>query len=442
MDKKIIHTALAVLMSLGAAACSSGGSEKPGVSQEEYKAQQAEAELLQAESNAKIKSESSISYSEQAKVLAIKARDYIAKALAATDSAEATKYADLAAQAIAEANSAIKNAEEGAKDSAKAAVLVNSSATNSYTSAAAAALQEAKDETTHLSTLNNTVSNHVTKLKEQETDAIELTNFRVSTTNYSYKRSDSVVHNYADVAKRDTLLAEIKNNENLIAGGTSCAAGTPGNPGACFGGGKLGKAAGSREGEIVPGKAKGTVLGSYAQAYSGYAVIREAYDGNADSNVGDANAYLALVDSNNLVKDKKLVTDATYMGTASYTLNGNTAVRTDLLTMNVKDDAISGNVYRTTTNGKGVTSTNTYVQFRTAGISVDDVSGVVGFNGKAFIDTSAKSVVGTSPKTTSDAANGTYQGVFAGPNAKEVVGTFETNSNIEKSVRGAFAASK
>ncbi|MDG2941098.1 hypothetical protein [Exercitatus varius] len=442
MDKKIIHTALAVLMSLGAAACSSGGNEEPGISQEEYKAQQAAAELSKAENTAKTKSESSILYSEQAKTSAAKAKDYITKALAATDSAEATKYADLAAKAIAEADGAIKNAEADAKDSDKAAALVNSSTTNSYASAAAVALQEAKNTTTNLSTLNNTVSDHVTKLKEQETDAIELANFKVSTTNYSYKRPDSVVHNYADVAKRDVLLAEIKKNENLVAGGTSCAAGTAGNPGECFGGGKLGKTAGSREGEVVPGKAKGTVLGSYAQAYSGYAVIREAYDGNADSNVGDANAYLALADSNNLVKDKKLVTDATYTGTASYTLNGNTAVRTDLLTMNVKDDSISGNVYRTTTSGKGVTSTKTYVQFRTAGISIDDVSGVVGFNGKAFIDTSAKSVTGTSPKTTSDTANGTYQGVFAGPNAKEVVGTFETNSNIEKSVRGAFAASK
>lgn len=344
----------------------------------------------------------------------------------ATSSATANDSVTRATEALLKLEVAA-NAAKVAADKAK-----NVASASEKAAEAAKATQVAADE----------IANLVTNGKNAVKEATLAVNVLISrekemTTSYSYSRSDSIVKDYLDTTKRDALLTEIKKNpNNLVAGGNSCEAGTANKPGPCFAGGTI-----SKTGEVVQGKERGTLLGSYAQSYSGYAVLREEYSNlSGVANTGDANAYLALAQSDQLVSDKALVTNATYTGTASYSTRGRGVIATDLLTMNMKDDNISGYVYRTVTSGRGNTTTRTYVQMRDAQIKVDN--GVVGFDGNAFIDSSAKGVNGNVPTSTADAANGTYRGVFVGPNAKEVVGTFETNTDVVDSVRGAFAGSK
>lgn len=323
-------------------------------------------------------------------------------------------------------NAAIVSARTSAAQAKEVAAVSNTA--NTASQEADAALQQIEQLAANANAALTNSTNRVNSLVTQE---------KSSTTAYSYGRTDSIVQDYMDSAKRDALLNEIKTSKALQAGGTSCAAGTATAPKECFAGAK------AKDGTIIEGKARGTVLGSYAQAYSGYAVIREEYNTLANKNPGDANAYIAIADSSQLVSDKTLVTDATYNGTASYTTGGTALITTDLLTMNVADNKISGYVYRTTSlRGKDVT--RTYMQFKDSNIDVKQ--GIVGFDGEAVINTAPKQVEGVLPTTESiqngKEVQGTYQGVFAGPNAKEVVGTFETKAGVERSVRGAFAGSK
>lgn len=323
-------------------------------------------------------------------------------------------------------NAAIASARASVAQAKEVAVVSNTA--NTASQEADAALQKMEQLAANANVALTNSTNRVNSLVTQE---------KSSTTAYSYGRTDSIVQDYMDSAKRDALLNEIKTSKALQAGGTSCAAGTATAPKECFAGAK------AKDGTIIEGKARGTVLGSYAQAYSGYAVIREEYNTLANKNPGDANAYIAIADSSQLVSDKTLVTDAVYNGTASYTTGGTALITTDLLTMNVADNKISGYVYRTTSlRGKDVT--RTYMQFKDSNIDVKQ--GIVGFDGEAVINTAPKQVEGVLPTTESiqngKEVQGTYQGVFAGPNAKEVVGTFETKDGVERSVRGAFAGSK
>lgn len=171
----------------------------------------------------------------------------------------------------------------------------------------------------------------------------------------------------------------------------------------------------------------GKVLQSKQLSYAGYGVIRETY-GLADQGV-PTNAFFYYVDTP--TTDKALVVNATYTGQAHYSRqNGpNVMATTDPLVMNVVDGQISGKV--TKTSGSGVVSD--VISFDKAEIVAEQNR--VSFNGSATFHSSSFGNKGD--------ISGSYQGQFAGANAQEVVGTFESqNSAKESSVQGAFSATK
>lgn len=186
---------------------------------------------------------------------------------------------------------------------------------------------------------------------------------------------------------------------------------------------------------------EGDVLFTQNLSYAGYAVVREAYDAdNVQSQ--PVNSYIAVVKTP--TTDKAKVVDATYTGTATLTQKnvqtlvgapvGNDKIAT--LTLNVKDGVVSGNVSRNT--GKSAA----YVTFNDTTIKAGD-NGVV-FEGSATFNSQTN--VLTTQKDASGNwidVNGSYRGAFAGANAEEVVGIFETDSTSKDvSVQGAFSGTK
>lgn len=353
-------------------------------------------------------------------------------AAAQTTSVTATKAANGTLANVNAQFAALQNAQKAAAvaiENAKSTASISTKA-QADVATAEAALEKINALVAQAQSTSQQANQYVQNLVVQDKRAI---------TRYSYERADSVVRDYEDSAARDKLLAEIKQRTNVMAG-EICATGSPTNPGQCFAGGT------NRRGETVQGKAKGEVLVSNAQAYSGYAVIREEYSNLTSEEKGDANAFVALANSADVVKDKALVTDATYNGTASYSTTGRANVSTNSLVMTVKDNGISGYVYRTSTTGSGKVNTRTFAYFKEAEVALKD--GVVGFSGEAVLNSSPRQSDGTVPTLASlenaSKVDGTYQGVFVGPQANEVVGTFETNANVDEknSMRGAFVGAK
>lgn len=191
---------------------------------------------------------------------------------------------------------------------------------------------------------------------------------------------------------------------------------------------------------------EGTVLSTSANQYGGYAVIRETYSDTIGGGDQPFNRYVAVAKS--ATADKNAVVDATYKGTAAYS-TGNMITLMEKtnqgeyqfeLTLNVKDNAVSG----------GITNTNAGIQekraelgqpvemisFKQTAVSVKD--NVVGFNGDAQFNYGW----GFLPSANGD-GKGTYQGTFTGENAEEVVGTFSTlDTQAKNSVQGAFVGAK
>ncbi|MGX2957582.1 transferrin-binding protein-like solute binding protein, partial [Ursidibacter arcticus] len=175
------------------------------------------------------------------------------------------------------------------------------------------------------------------------------------------------------------------------------------------------------------------------QSYSGYAVIREE-SGLVDQ---PANAYVAVVTTP--TTDKSLVVDATYKGNAVYsTKNGNAYAGYTVrgynaeLTLNVKNGVVSGDIKST------VGRQPTIATFNDADIQVAN-NGLV-FEGNAKFNTAAPLAL-TGAKDAAgqrlESIDGIYKGQFAGANAEEVVGTFETNSTEKDfSVQGSFMGKK
>lgn len=401
------------------------------LTKEEGIAKEEAAKLIKANNDAAIAKNSA----ETQLALAEKAAVTLASAATQVHQNSATKLAN---SALGEVNSQLAVLQNAQKTVALA--IENAKSTASISSSAQADVRRAEADLAKISALvaqaesaSQQANQYVQNLVVQDKRA---------TTRYSYEHADSVVRDYEDSITRDKLLAEIKQRTNVVSG-EICATGSAQNPGKCFAGGTIGS--GSRKGENVEGKAKGTVLLSNAQAYSGYAVIREEHSSlTPENNTGDANAFVALANSADVVKDKALVTDATYRGTASYSTNGRANVTTNNLVMTVKDEGISGYIYRTSTTGSGKTNTRTFAYLKEAEIALKD--GAVGFNGEAVLNPSPKQVDGTVPTVASlenaSKVDGTYQGVFVGPQANEVVGTFETNSDVKESMRGAFVGAK
>ncbi len=174
----------------------------------------------------------------------------------------------------------------------------------------------------------------------------------------------------------------------------------------------------------------GDVIFTESSSYAGYAVVRENYD-DTNKQAVPVNSYIAVVTTP--TKDKTMVTDATYTGTATYTTKNqqNLVGYTNkgynaALTLSVKDSVVSGMIARTT--GKQ----DTLVTFNNATVQVGNDNVV--FEGTATFDPK----IGLSTEQ-----SGTYRGQFAGAQAEQVVGTFETDrSDKDSSVQGAFIGAK
>lgn len=181
----------------------------------------------------------------------------------------------------------------------------------------------------------------------------------------------------------------------------------------------------------------GSLLTTTANAYAGYAVVRENYSDDAP-----INRYIAVAKT--ATTDKANVIDATYKGKAIMTTmnmpsvlentNQNTAMYE--LTLNVKDSTVSGGIANTNetiaAKRAELGQFADIISFNNAEIKVTD--DVVGFNGTATFNYGH----GFMPNATGD-GKGTYQGVFAGEKAEGVVGTFKTDSTAkDSSVQGAF----
>lgn len=221
-----------------------------------------------------------------------------------------------------------------------------------------------------------------------------------ATTNNAYNDSASIVQDYLDKTKREELLVQVNQKGTDVTSCTSSAKSPCSN-----------KYAGAQKGDL---------LRQYTQTYSSYAVLREEYS----EKVKPSNAYIALVNEDNLLKDKALVTNATYTGKASYSVGNNNNVVSYDFELNVQDNAVSGAAYNL--NNKKVRTD--FIVLENGAISVEN--GAVGFSGVANFEKLSK-------------GKGTYQGVFSGANAEEVVGTFESSSaDKDSSLQGAFAGKK
>lgn len=176
-------------------------------------------------------------------------------------------------------------------------------------------------------------------------------------------------------------------------------------------------------------------------SYSGYAVIREAYPETRDND--PVNSYVAVVKSATPASvDKALFLDATYTGSATFssrnanTVTGYTKNSGDNvgITLNVKDEVVTGNIARLTgTKATLVTLNEAVIQQSSRGVT---------FQGDAVIHSSSGGMVLYKDEQGNFAdVAGIYQGQFAGEKAQEIVGTFESlTTEKERSVQGAFLA--
>ena len=164
----------------------------------------------------------------------------------------------------------------------------------------------------------------------------------------------------------------------------------------------------------------GTMIQSYTQSYAGYAVIREKLrnvdvEETQEQASMPANSYIYYVDTP--TTDKKQVVDATYKGMVSYSRKNTGAVTSNgALTLNVKDDHINGNVI----TGVG-TKQKEVMAFNNA--EIKQTNGRVEFAGDVTFRASS-----FSNKDKKD-FDGVYHGEFAGANAEQVVGVFESKDN-------------
>lgn len=196
--------------------------------------------------------------------------------------------------------------------------------------------------------------------------------------------------------------------------------------------------------------AAGTILMNYRQSYTGFAVIREdetLWKNDDGDRVSSMNSYVYF--TNSPVTDKALVTNATYTGAMGEadSITDNTAVVLERgyayapfmsnlgFTLNVTDGSVSGNIYY----DKNQT---TIVTLNSADVAVNS-DGVVGFDGTANFHADALYINKQEDGTYQD-VSGTYNGIFAGANAEEVVGSFQTDKQEEakNNVQGIFIGTK
>lgn len=341
------------------------------------------------------------------------------KATAEKELAAAKAELSQAEQELVEAKAATAKAEEEAAtakaeaETAKAEAETAKTEAETAKAAAEAAQQEADEANAKLAAI----------AAQEKTDANRIANSL--NTRYFAGNASSQTYQYVnDETKKAELLTAIENRSG------SCDAKYTA---ACTRDAKAATAGSINEGDV---------LFTQNLSYAGYAVVREAYDAdNVQSQ--PVNSYIAVVKTP--TTDKSKVVNATYTGTATLTQknqqtmvgapNQNDKIAT--LTLNVKDDVVSGDITRNT--GK---TPATYVTFNDTTIKAGD-NGVV-FEGNATFNSQTNALT-----TQKDASgnwidvNGSYRGAFAGANAEEVVGTFETdNTSKEVSIQGAFSGTK
>lgn len=310
-------------------------------------------------------------------------------AIAATNAKAAAVEADKISTSLTEAKEALAKIQAAAAKANVAASINSSVASDAQaiqTSANEAAAKVAQME----QDLAATVTAKETRIARD----------KEATTNNAYNDSASIVQDYLDKTKREELLVQVNQKGTDVTSCTSSAKSPCSN-----------KYAGAQKGDL---------LRQYTQTYSSYAVLREEYS----EKVKPSNAYIALVNEDNLLKDKALVTNATYTGKASYSVGNNNNVVSYDFELNVQDNVVSGAAYNL--NNKKVRTD--FIVLENGAISVEN--GAVGFSGVANFEKLSK-------------GKGTYQGVFSGANAEEVVGTFESSSaDKDSSLQGAFAGKK
>lgn len=288
--------------------------------------------------------------------------------------------------AVAEAKASLSKIEANAKQAHAAALVVNS----------------VTEDANQIQKLLEDAQGLVAQLEANLSIATAARDTRIArdkeaTTNNAYSDPRSIVQEYLDKAKREELIAAV------TAKGTDISA--------C--GSNVKQSCSNK----YPGAAKGDLLRQYVQSYSSYAVLREEFS----EKVNPSNAYMALVKEENLVKDKSLIpVDAQYKGKSSFSQANNVLVTTYDFELNVKDNKVSGAAYTVNSKKKRVD----YILLESGNISVRNDA--VGFSGVADFEKLKK-------------GKGTYQGVFAGSKAEEVVGTFENNAKDKDAIQGAFA---
>lgn len=206
----------------------------------------------------------------------------------------------------------------------------------------------------------------------------------------------------------------------------------------------------SNDCNVNKGIEAGTILMNYRQSYTGFAVIREdetLWKNDDGDRVSSMNSYVYF--TNSPVTDKALVTNATYKGAMGEADNirDNTAVVLERgyayapfmsnlgFTLNVTDGSVNGNIYYDNNQ-------KTIVTLNSADVAVNN-DGVVGFDGTANFHADILRINRQEDGTYKD-VSGTYNGIFAGAKAEEVVGSFQTDKQEEakNNVQGIFIGTK
>lgn len=410
LNKQVLNTAATILLSIGVTACSSGGSDQPGIDQSTRLSQVEVKNLLEDKLQAQ-------EYLDEVKQALAELQLALAKAQAANSTSDVQQTLKDASSLLEKAKLAAENAKNEAKNAA------------SRVSSASAQLPTAVDEANNVMNIANQANSvlleatntfnqiqsvladltqkEVVKAEEQTKKIAQekqIATNKAITTAISYNSLDSIVHDYGNSEAREALLAKLqKQGSNAPA---SCS--------------------NAKNSTCYKEVARGSVVVNYNQAYSSYAVIRETYN---NENLQPSNAFIVLAKESDLTTNRAAVVNATYTGKASYSAKNVPAVMTRDFTLKVENDKVSGSVFQKTINSKGIEKVTENVALNEGKISVDN--GVVGFSGSAKFGAIASN------------AEGTYKGVFVGKNAEEVIGTFETNSTEKaSSAQGAFAGKK
>lgn len=373
MNKSVINTALALLMSLGVAACSSGGSGASGASD------------LQPVDDSAPKANERKQFNNNS----TQGADGYTTVTSVSDAAKQAQEQKAAEAAEKQKQEAAKKAEEEAKKAEE-----NAKKAEEQRKAEEERKRQAEEEQQKLTEAEKAARAQADKISSN------------LATGYFVQKQGSQAQGYlADSAKKAALLEQTGRIDTVK--GTSATANAI---------------------DAKNGAALGDLLLSKKQSYTGYAVIREEYNPN-NKQVNPVNSYIAIVTTP--TTDKKAVVDATYKGTAVYTTkNANTvtgytnnAGANVGVSLQVTDAKIAGSINRMT--GKKDTALVTFseaaIQQGNDGVvfageaifhkAIGVAEGVTGTYQGQFGGANAEEVVGTFESATSE-KDSSVQGAF------------------------------